>query len=43
MESTDPAADVVKLSARLGGKVDELIVSRPSLEDIYLTMIGGQQ
>lgn len=43
MESTDPAADVVKLSARLGGKVDELIVSRPSLEEIYLTMIGGQQ
>jgi ABC-2 type transport system ATP-binding protein len=42
IQSADPAADVVKLSERLGGTVEELTVSRPSLEDIYLTMIGDK-
>jgi len=40
VECADPASEVVKLSQRLGGNVKELLVSRPSLEDIYLTMIG---
>jgi len=39
-ESDFPAAEVVKLSARFGGEVPELTVIRPSLEDIYLKMIG---
>jgi ABC-2 type transport system ATP-binding protein len=39
LESADPAAEVVKLSQRLG-RVDELLVTRPSLEEIYLSMIG---
>ena len=39
LESADPAADIVKLSQRLG-RVEELLVTRPSLEDIYLSMIG---
>ena len=39
LESADPAAEVVKLSGRLG-HVEELLVTRPSLEDIYLSMIG---
>jgi len=39
LESADPAAEVVKLSQRLG-RVEELLVTRPSLEDIYLSMIG---
>jgi len=39
LESADPAADIVKLTQRLG-RVEELLVTRPSLEDIYLSMIG---
>ena len=42
LESADPAAEVVKLSQRLG-HVEELLVTRPSLEDIYLSMIGQLQ
>ena len=41
-EKTDnPTALVSTLSARFGGEVPELMVTRPSLEDIYLEMIGG--
>ena len=43
IQSNDPAAEVVKLSQRLGGTVEELLVFRPTLEDIYLTMIGGAE
>jgi ABC-2 type transport system ATP-binding protein len=39
--STDtPTSEVAKLSARFGGEVPGLAVARPTLEDIYLTMIG---
>ena len=34
-----PTALVAELSARLGGEIPELTVSRPSLEDIYLRLI----
>ena len=40
IESDFPAAEVAKLSAKFGGEVPELTVIRPSLEDIYLKMIG---
>jgi ABC-2 type transport system ATP-binding protein len=41
--STDtPTAEVAKLSARFGGEVPGLAVARPSLEDIYLSMIGSK-
>ena len=41
-EKTDnPTALVSKLSATFNGEIPELIVTRPSLEDIYLEMIGG--
>ena len=40
IESDFPAAEVAKLSIRFGGEVPELAVIRPSLEDIYLKMIG---
>ncbi len=39
--SDNPTELVTKLSSRFGGEVPELVVSRPSLEDIYLEMIGG--
>jgi ABC-2 type transport system ATP-binding protein len=40
-ESTDNPTEVVrKLSAQFPGEVPELQVLRPSLEDIYLSMIG---
>jgi ABC-2 type transport system ATP-binding protein len=41
-ETSDaPTAFVKSLSERLGGEVPDLTIHRPSLEDIYLTMIGA--
>ena len=37
-----PTAVITTLSQRLGGEIPELFVLRPSLEDIYLQMIGEQ-
>ena len=39
--SDNPTELVATLSSRFGGEVPELVVSRPSLEDIYLEMIGS--
>lgn len=39
--SDNPTELVTKLASYFGGEVPELVVSRPSLEDIYLEMIGG--
>ena len=39
-ESANPTAFVTQLSTRLGGEIPDLTVTRPSLEDIYLRMIG---
>jgi ABC-2 type transport system ATP-binding protein len=39
--TTDPTALVLQLSARLGGEVPGLTVRRESLEDVYLSMLGG--
>src|SRR5690606_16981530 len=40
VESATPTALVAELAARFGGEVPELTVTRPTLEDIYLRMIG---
>lgn len=41
-EKTDnPTAVITQLSATFSGEIPELVVTRPSLEDIYLEMIGG--
>jgi ABC-2 type transport system ATP-binding protein len=40
-QSDNPTELVTKLSSHFGGEIPELLVSRPSLEDIYLEMIGG--
>jgi ABC-2 type transport system ATP-binding protein len=41
-EKTDnPTAVVSSLAARFNGEIPELVVTRPSLEDIYIEMIGG--
>lgn len=42
IESDNPTAVITKLAAQYGNEIPELTVSRPSLEDIYLKMIGGQ-
>jgi ABC-2 type transport system ATP-binding protein len=39
--TTTPTSLVTTLSARLGGEIPELTVSKPSLEDIYLDLIGA--
>jgi ABC-2 type transport system ATP-binding protein len=41
-ESDNPTAVVAKLAAQFGGEIPELAITRPSLEDIYLKMIGGR-
>ena len=40
-ESSNPTQAVQDLSAKFGGEIPELTVRRPSLEDIYLSMIGA--
>ena len=40
--TTEPALLVTSLVSRFGGEVPGLTVSRPSLEDIYLELIGGR-
>jgi ABC-2 type transport system ATP-binding protein len=39
-QSATPTALVADLAGRFGGEVPGLTVTRPSLEDVYLTMIG---
>jgi ABC-2 type transport system ATP-binding protein len=41
-ESDNPTAVVAKLAVQFAGDIPELVITRPSLEDIYLKMIGGQ-
>ncbi|WP_433721683.1 ABC transporter ATP-binding protein [Actinoplanes sp. CA-051413] len=41
-ESATPTALVADLAARFDGEVPGLTVTRPTLEDIYLTMIGAK-
>jgi ABC-2 type transport system ATP-binding protein len=41
--SKNPTHDVLEIAARFNGDIPELTVTRPSLEDIYLQMIGAQQ
>ncbi|MEV6812839.1 ABC transporter ATP-binding protein [Micromonospora sp. NPDC051296] len=41
-ESATPTALVAELATRFGGEVPDLTVTRPTLEDIYLRMIGHQ-
>ena len=41
-ESDNPTSVVAKLAAQFAGDIPELVITRPSLEDIYLKMIGGQ-
>jgi ABC-2 type transport system ATP-binding protein len=38
-----PARLVTELAARYGGEIPGLTVTRPSLEDVYLELIGGQR
>jgi ABC-2 type transport system ATP-binding protein len=38
-----PTATVAALAERFGGEVPGLTVSRPTLEDVYLTMIGKEE
>ncbi|WBC15691.1 ABC transporter ATP-binding protein [Micromonospora sp. WMMA1998] len=38
----DPAAVIAELTRRHGGPVPDLTVTRPSLEDVYLDLIGGR-
>jgi ABC-2 type transport system ATP-binding protein len=40
-QTDTPTKVVTELAAHYGGEVPELTVTRPSLEDIYLQMIGG--
>ena len=39
-QSATPTALIAELAARYGGEVPGLTVTRPTLEDVYLRMIG---
>ncbi len=41
VETDNPAQVIAELTARFGGSVPGLSVSRPSLEDVYLNLIGS--
>jgi ABC-2 type transport system ATP-binding protein len=43
MRTAQPTRVVADLAARCGGEVPGLTVTRPSLEDVYLELIGGRQ
>ena len=43
VETTTPAQLVTELARDFGGEVPGLTVTRPTLEDVYLELIGGQQ
>lgn len=43
VETDDPGALIATLTSRYGGAVPGLTVSRPSLEDVYLDLIGRQR
>jgi ABC-2 type transport system ATP-binding protein len=42
VQTDEPTQTVTELSLRFGGEVPGLTVSRPTLEDVYLHMIGAQ-
>ncbi len=42
LASDTPTRTVAELGARFGGEVPSLTIQRPSLEDIYLELIGSQ-
>jgi ABC-2 type transport system ATP-binding protein len=41
-ETTTPTESVTELARRFGGEVPGLTVTRPTLEDVYLKLIGGE-
>jgi ABC-2 type transport system ATP-binding protein len=44
VQTDEPTRTVLELASRFdGGEIPELAVLRPSLEDIYLRMIGGDE
>ena len=43
MQTSEPTRVVAELGARYGGEVPALTVTRPSLEDVYLELIGDEQ
>ena len=42
VRTAEPTRTVTELAASLGGEVPDLSVSRPTLEDVYLEMVGLQ-
>jgi ABC-2 type transport system ATP-binding protein len=43
VQTSEPTRVVAELGVRYGGEVPGLMVTRPSLEDVYLELIGGKQ
>jgi len=41
--SSNPTGDIQDLSKNFGGDIPELTVTRPTLEDVYITMIGANK
>jgi ABC-2 type transport system ATP-binding protein len=43
VRTEEPTRLIQELAARFGGEVPELSVARPTLEDVYLSMIGAEE
>lgn len=43
LQTATPAQVVSELSQALGGDIPGLTVTRPTLEDVYLALIGAQR
>ncbi|MFM2079189.1 MAG: hypothetical protein RJA49_3079 [Actinomycetota bacterium] len=43
IRTQNPTAAITELAARYGGDIPELTVNRPTLEDVYLRLIGAAQ
>nr|WP_230205297.1 ABC transporter ATP-binding protein [Parafrankia elaeagni] len=41
IETHDPVGTTIRLAERFGGDVPGITITRPSLEDVYLDLIGG--
>ena len=43
LNNSTPTQTITELSSRFGGEVPELVVTRPSLEDVYLNLVGHSE
>jgi ABC-2 type transport system ATP-binding protein len=43
LDTNTPTQTIAELARRFGGEIPELVVTRPSLEDVYLSLVGHSE